>query len=416
MKKVLYSLTIVFCLVINVLCIETNEKVDSFVDFMKKDSVSFSSAYFEGLYTNKQLANVNLEFLRASDRLLASDKIHKSVWLFKYALFLLLLWFNEKAGTALHEIGHGLRARSYGIDFMLIQDYYNDFYKNENFFNFLINNLFNTGRAACATNPYEIANLEKYFQEQGEINNFYNFAIIFSAGGINNNIYLAEKIAEDIHFKNSLQRHLPYLEYVFNLLYGAIYDKIAKQPGDDPYNIIHDFNLKGRDDFKKNTIFTAGIKSLFLSATTYSSLYSLLTNKPMVKPLGFRLPDVFSYITTKGMSYKVVSGYELNEALNLIFGFESVFGKEAATEINLGLNHQTMIANFPMSYKGIITFGQGLDLEASAQSPILKYFDVGLGCEIYSVTSLMGQRHALTNMKEGSGYSRTLFAFIQYRY
>jgi hypothetical protein len=136
----------------------------------------------------------------------------------------------------------------------------------------------------------------------------------------------------------------------------------------------------------------------------------------MVKPYGFRLPDVFPYITTKGMSYKVVSGYEVNETLNLVFGFESVFGKETATEINLGLNHQTYIDLFPISYRGIITFGQGLNLEVSALTPISKYFNIGLDVELYSVTSLMGQRHALTNMKEGNGYSTSLSAFIQYRY
>lgn len=420
MKKVLLSLTIVFCLVINSYALQTNEKVDSLVDFIKKDTFSFSSAYIEGLYTNKQLANFNLELLRASDRFL--NYIHSSngSFLLQLFAFTLLYFFNTKADTTLHEIGHGLRSKSYGLDFMLMPDYdnYNGFKKDENYFIFLFNELFNNKRAACALDPNTVQNLEYYFQDRGEINGYYNFEIIHSAGGINNNTYFAEKVAEDLHFKNSDQMHLlPYICYCRDLLYGAIYDKSAKQDGDDPYSIIAAFNSKGRDDFEKGTIFDAGVKSLLLSATTYSFWYSLFTNKPMIKPLGFRLPDTFPYITTKGMSYKVVSGYKVNEALNLIFGFESVFGKEAATEINLGLNHQICIDNFfPISYKGIVTFGQGLDLEASVLTPISKCFDVGFGCEIYSVTSLMGQRHALTNMKEGNGYSKSLFGFIQYRY
>jgi hypothetical protein len=416
MKKTLSAFIIILCLIINSYALKPNEKVDSFVDFMKKDTISFSSAYFEGLYTNKQLTNVNLELLSASDKLLSY--IHEKSSMLKIATFLALAFFNSQAGEALHEIGHGLRLKSYGIDFMLLSDthYYGYFTKDENYINFLFEEFFNTQRAACAADPYGCQNLLNYFKALGQMNDYYNFGIVHSAGGINNNTYLAEKISDDIYFKNSKKKLLPYLLYIRNLLYGAAYDKTAKEPGDDPYSIIDYFNSKGRYDFKKGTIFNAGIKSLFLSATTYSFFYSIFTNKPMVKPYGLRLPDVFPYITTQGMSYKVVSGYEVNETLNLIFGFESVFEKKAATEINLGLNHQTIIGIFPISYKGIVTFGQGLDLELSCLTPISKLFDIGLGCEIYSVTSLMGQRHALNNMIKGRGYSNSIFVFINYRY
>ncbi|MDR2067222.1 MAG: hypothetical protein LBP57_05320 [Endomicrobium sp.] len=414
MKKVLSTFTAIFFLVVNSYALEVNQK-NNFVDFMKKDTISFSTAYSESLYTNKQLTNVTLEFLRASDRLL--NLIHENNVL-KIVAFGTLVLFNQNAGTTLHEIGHGLRARSYGIDFMLMTDMDDSrpFTKDENYFNFFFKELFSSKRAACAANSIGIKNLQHYFESLGKINDFYNFEIVFSAGGINNNTYLSEQISNNIHFNNSSERLLPYFIYVNNLLYGALYDTTAEKPGDDPFDIIYNFNQKGRNDFQKGTIYDAGIKSLFLSATTYSFFYSFFTNNSMVKPYGFRLPDVFPYITTKGMSYKVVSGYEVNESLNLIFGFESVFGKEAATEINIGLNHQAIINKFPISYKGIATFGQGFNLEFSCLTPISKSFDIGLGCEVYSVTSLMGQRHATTNMKDGQGQSKNLFAFIQYRY
>ncbi|MDR3124410.1 MAG: hypothetical protein LBU10_00835 [Endomicrobium sp.] len=414
MKKVLSTFTAMFFLVVNSYALEVNQK-NNLVDFMKKDIFSFSSAYLKDLYTNKQLTNVNLELLRASDRLFSLIPKNN---VFKIVTFCTLSFFNYNAGTTLHEIGHGLRLRSYGIDFMLMTDMDDSrpFTKDENYFNFFFKELFSSKRAACAANPIGYKNLQYYFESLGEINDFYNFGIVFSAGGINNNTYLSEQISNNIHFNNSSERPLQYYIYVNNLLYGALYDTSAKESGDDPFDIIYNFNQKVRNDFQKGTICDAGIKSLFLSATTYSYFYSFFTNKPMVKPYGFRLPDVFPYITTKGMSYKVVTGYEINESLNLIFGFESVFGKEATTEINIGLNHQTTINKFPISYKGIVTFGQGLDLEVSCLTPISKYFDVGLECEVYSVTSLMGQRHATTNMKDGQGQSKNLFAFIEYRY
>ena len=54
------------------------------------------------------------------------------------------------------------------------------------------------------------------------------------------------------------------------------------------------------------------------------------------------------------MSYKVVSRYEVNEDTRLLFGFESVFGREAATEYSIGIDMQ-----LPISYKCTATFGLG---------------------------------------------------------
>ncbi|MDR1434588.1 hypothetical protein [Candidatus Endomicrobiellum devescovinae] len=62
---------------------------------------------------------------------------------------------------------------------------------------------------------------------------------------------------------------------------GASYDIAANKDDDVRYDstrIITAFNAKGREDFKKGTIKTAGTISTFLSATTYS----ILIGKPIV--------------------------------------------------------------------------------------------------------------------------------------
>jgi hypothetical protein len=245
---------------------------------------------------------------------------------------------------------------------------------------------------------------------------FQNFYIIASAGGMNNEMYFAEKIADDIYERNQ-QVSFPLIFHLFCRICPTIYDQLAnsKSESNDPTAIIGAFKKKERSDFKRGTISTAGIVSLFLSATTYS----IFTQEPLTL-YGFRLPDVFPYITTKGMSYKVVSGYEINKDLKLIFGFEKVFGTEPATEFNLGIN-RTVKLPIPMQYKGIVTFGRGLDFEATCTVPVSPRFSVGLGCEIYACESLQGQRHASKMLsKSGSelsdGYSGDVFAFVSYRY
>jgi hypothetical protein len=62
------------------------------------------------------------------------------------------------------------------------------------------------------------------------------------------------------------------------------------------------------------------------------------------------LPDIYSYITTRGMSYKVVSGYEFNEDTRLFFGFESVFDKERATEYSIDIDRIAKLS-LPLHYK-----------------------------------------------------------------
>jgi hypothetical protein len=104
-------------------------------DSLKKDSITFNTAYLKEQYTNKQLTNFNLELLNALDRVVDtfSGGRHAEILAFLVSSFIV-----EKAGTALHEVGHGLRAKSYGIDyqFLLDSDDTSGFEKNENFFDF----------------------------------------------------------------------------------------------------------------------------------------------------------------------------------------------------------------------------------------------------------------------------------------
>ncbi|GHT55960.1 hypothetical protein AGMMS50233_06780 [Endomicrobiia bacterium] len=249
--------------------------------------------------------------------------------------------------------------------------------------------------------------MEKSLDKSSACNGF----IIFHAGGMNNQVQLAEKISDDIYSKKKRPGLFSYAMYLKNRLDPILYNYMAKEMGDDPFSIQYYFKQRGENNFKKGTISNAGWISLLLSATTYSAL----TDKP-IQFHGFRIPDVFPYITKRGMSYKAVSGYEVRNGLNLIFGLERAFKIEPATECSLGISHHMIDNKFPISYSGIVTFGQGFDFEASCSIPLSKSFSLGAGCEIYSVKSLQGQRNAATNMKESNGFSKNFFASVSYRF
>ncbi|GHT40914.1 hypothetical protein AGMMS49921_03090 [Endomicrobiia bacterium] len=55
------------------------------------------------------------------------------------------LYVMSKASTSFHEVGHGLRGKSFGIDYMLIPpdgDDKSPFKKDENFFKFFVREMF----------------------------------------------------------------------------------------------------------------------------------------------------------------------------------------------------------------------------------------------------------------------------------
>jgi hypothetical protein len=136
------------------------------------------------------------------------------------------------------------------------------------------------------------------------------------------------------------------------------------------------------------------------------------------------VPNVYSYVTTRGISYSVVSGYEFNEHTMSNFGFETVFGEDSATEYSIGIDRIAKLS-IPSHYNCTATFGQGLDLDASVTVPLSPYLSIGLGCEYYRFSSLEGQRNITANVlnTDSSGISINehstsinVSGFISYRY
>lgn len=101
-----------------------------------------------------------------------------------------------------------------------------------------------------------------------------------------------------------------------------------------------------------------------------------------------------------------------------------MFTIESAIEYSLGVD-QTIKLPFPMQYRGVATFGLGLDLEASVTVPLPSVFSVGVGCEYYHFSSLQEQRSITGNILDidrtsiiinENSTSTNIFGFVSYRY
>lgn len=380
---------------------------------LKKDSFTFSTAYFDGYYTNEQLVNINLEFLRASNRVYSVLKDTK--WFVRWPAWYFLAIVNTRASTALHEAGHALRVNAFGLDYVFTLNQEGRGVGEKNIIVYYLKQMtFQGAGGAC------LFNFAKYKDKILNKEHLGDIIIGIGAGGLNNEMLLSERISIDMHARKQWDS-LSWFIHLDQKMFGVFYDLTAKADdlSHDPSVIIKAFNQKGRTDFERGTISKAGIISTLLSATTYS----IFTRKPTVFRR-FRLPDFYPYITTRGMSYKAVSGYEFNEDTVLLFALESVFEKNCVAECSIGIDS---IAKWqlPIHYKITTTLGLGFNLEALIKVPLSSSFLAGIGCEYYHYSSLKGQRDILRNIlnvaKESisineNSTSTNVYFFISYMY
>jgi hypothetical protein len=376
---------------------------------ISKDSVTISSGYFEGQYTNDQLALFGLEVLRAASRL--ENYVENP-----YAKVLcqaLGYWVGVEFHLAFHEIGHGLRGKAFGYDYMMPGNGKEDannsrpFAKDENFFKFFVKKLVVLHRG----DPIRI---------QGRHSSSEKF--IEAAGGVNNNVYFAERLSDELYSKGNMSS-IESFAYLYGKIYPAVYTSTSKRKNDstpgDPIQ-IEDYYIENGISARKNDIVLAGIISTLASGTTYSIIKECLSFSEhfCAEPVdfyGFRVPDVFSYVTSKGISYKVVSGYKIREDLRLIFGLEQVVHGKSAAEVNLGLNKTFGVDLNNTSCQIVTTFGKGFNVEASCSIPVLDNVSVNFGGGSYACKSLIGERHA-KNMKDGKNRSNNVFVSLSYKY
>jgi len=393
---------------------QTNEQsdADQAVDAAVKDTLTLSSSYFSpSLYTNSQLCVFGLELLRAENRLeqYASESADNST-LYKWLLRGLGLLTMHAFSTAFHEIGHGLRGKSFGYDYMLLgnKDDKATFSKKEEFFSYFAKQLVNSKRAACR---FEASTA--FTAEQD---------VIMSAGGMNNEMFFAENLSDQLCDKKSLN-WLESFALVYSRVSPAIYATQAKKSGDDPYNVQECYEKLGVS-VKKNRITTAGVISLLLSSSTYSILKGIFdsvgNNSAPYKATpftlyGFRLPDVFSYVTSKGISYKLVSGYNINSTFDVIFGIEQVCHGKSETEVNFGVKARLGSKFYNTTCRLVATVGKGFNLEGDLSVPIHDKIRINVGAATYTGDSLLGERHS-TNIKKDKKRSHNVFVSLSYVY
>lgn len=64
-----------------------SQEYEELYSCLKRYGPTLSSAYFDGYYTNKQLVNINLGILQASNKVLDIDYLKSKKWFIRYPIF-----------------------------------------------------------------------------------------------------------------------------------------------------------------------------------------------------------------------------------------------------------------------------------------------------------------------------------------
>ena len=235
-----------------------------------------------------------------------------------------------------------------------------------------------------------------------------DFALPMITAGLNNEMRLAQEIADIIYAKKG---HLAYFnsyligkfsafDYVMSYESDLAAGKVT--PGNDIANILKAY--KNRDySIDASDIKIGSTASLLLSATTWSFVYSAFTELPKGSFLvhapvwhGWRLPDVNFYMTTQGLSFEVVTGYQFNENWYAGLTAEMVYKGNTAYEFgpSIGYSFNTSIGEVTLSAQPIIgntmEFGGNAGVEWTSPN---KDWTVGIKYIYHNALTLVGERN-----------------------
>ncbi len=297
-----------------------------------------------------------------------------------------------------HEFGHARALASFGMSYKFgIPIDNRTYYKASNVFEFyglMMNKYSLFTKKGAAT----------YFDSR----NFTNDQdLILSAGGLNNQMRLSQEVADLI---DENKGHILYaFDYVKGKISSYEYASITEQQlnngvvskGNDIQDIRNDYAKKGINvsisDIKNGSLISLG-----LSATTWAFVYSafknynsgMLIESPVWR--GWRLPDVNFYITSKGLSYEVLTGYHLNEHWYFALSTEFVYKGNKAFELSPFCVYKFEKASGTYKIKGQVTTSQNFDIGGGVSldwTSLSKTWGLGAKYICHNASTLVGERN-----------------------
>ncbi len=380
-------------------------------------SISLDTRYF-GTETNnhgfaelgKEIVGIhNLAFNTFSEKY-ATTKTLRGVTLFSD--YIISSALGKAFSVVYHEYGHYGRLESIGLK----PTYEN---RPSNFFSFLIEKYGNpySGEATMwdySKKRFTPKNNDKYFTG-GVLSD--DWQILVSGAGLNNEMRFSGDVSDKII--EGQGETTDFFYYLIGKTSTLNYSKDTTSLGNDINAMVNayarkGYNISSGDMDKSNTY------SILFSASTYAYLLSLYdyvqtgsTDVKVPEFYGVQLPDVESYYTIKGISYKVKSGYRLNDEWRFPVSIEFIGKGGNQTDVKIGL-----VKVFPeyddLKLRADLAVTKKYGLSLKAIYPIAQHFDISAGYDHENVDSLEGQRN-IVSVKNGKTYNQ-VWSRLSYKF
>ena len=342
--------------------------------------ISLYSGYFTSQHNVHDLTTFGIELLNAGDCLLhkiEDNPVLRNVGLgiFSYIYYVYQL--------TLHEVGHGLRIKAHKRDYQLnLASDNRKFSKDECFWKYFVRSLFNANLSGNTT----------YYPLKRDTKNLAKEKLIVAAGGINSETYLAERIANAI-WEEQLHGNLPIAAYMWARLSPMLYTfNSSTSKGNDINNMVTSAETLGVN-LDKSNLQTAYSLAL-IGGTAYSMICHLASNHDDIDTVtfhNFRIPDIFPYVTSYGLSYKFVSGYKISSDILFNFSYERIFKKNKKHEFSLGISGKFNVIDIGSN----VYFGcSGFGFDATVSMKLTAKLNLNCRVASYPAKGLMGERHA----------------------
>ncbi|MBF0297828.1 MAG: hypothetical protein HQK51_03865 [Oligoflexia bacterium] len=356
--------------------------------------ISYDNEYNVNLNNNRSIGNFEVEFIQLESGIfdLVSKKtlVGKNPFTRSILNFVSLypLWITTKAlSISYHEFGHGTRSKALGYE--VDYHFFNDGKSYDNYWDYFVAS-FSQNTNGGYSRAYGTAKFNSPF-------NAIDTSIITYAGGLNNEMFLAETIENTIYNYNG--HSLMFVNYVTGKLSTEGYIRNEKSiPSDfkgDPTVLSEKYHEKGIY-INRSDLGNASIISLLASSTTYSLLYGnikyLSTGNSVVKTfkLGpLRIPDTSFYINPNGISFKISSGYSYGSSGSKFpLAIEFISKGKSVIEPTFGIRHEFLNHAVQLSCTGI----NGLSIEGRFEFRLGKNINITAGFNHYDIRNMLGTR------------------------
>ncbi|BBH53775.1 hypothetical protein [Fluviispira sanaruensis] len=233
--------------------------------------------------------------------------------------------------TPFHEFGHATRFQSYGYNIIRYNVGEDNSVTANSYFEMVFKRAKTGPVGASTSGNYSLLNTSQ--------------DLIVTAGGVNNEILLSERLSDRIYERGGSVPDLFF--YIDNKNGPEEYFSISSASG-DPAIILKRYKTLGLN-ISKEDIMSSYNFSLFASGTFYSLLWGNIkyfyNGEQDIKPIeifGFSLPDFYTFLNSRGLSIKTILNYRVNDALNFGLSYEKVYN---------GISYDEFVSQFRLALK-----------------------------------------------------------------